>query len=69
MRAYEIHNSYDKIPFLNNENYGREINHQAGICLSRVVFKGVYAHSDVREDKISPLVREIKIFLAADGKL
>lgn len=69
-RAYEIHYSC-KISFLNNENYGREIDLEAGTRFLRVFFffKSIYAHSDVREHKISPLVREIKIVLAADGKL
>lgn len=31
-------------------------------------FEGIYTYSEVKEDKIPPLVREIKILLNTDGK-
>lgn len=55
--------------FLDNENYGREINLQVRLRFLRDLLKGIYSHSEVRKDKICPLVREIKILLTTDGKL
>lgn len=67
-KAYEIHNSH-KIPFLDNESHGREINLQARVSILIVFFKGIYTHSEVRQDKITPLMREIKMLLTTDGEL
>lgn len=55
--------------FMYNENCGREINLQARLTFLRDLLKGIYSHSEVRKDRICPLVREVKILLTTDGKL